>query len=188
MSMVPDVARPRPVWRPRRRRGPAQVTLRETPPPNEDYYYSPAELLRYQRVLTTRDVADLYDVTLATVRQWVARGHIAPTGKLGPSNVFDAHQVREAVEAILERSWVGRLKGEPAVGPIPPRYWDAIVTPTEAARLIGVSPSSIRSWLNRGHITRLQSSTSRAVELRLGDVVAAAARKRGRTPRKQPLI
>lgn len=162
-----------------------------------DEYGDQISDLRYGRELTTRDVADLFRVTQASVRQWVARGHLKPTRRERSSNVFDTDEVFAAVDLIVaKRKATGQVppsqgsfaRSNPA-DRIPTKHYDAIITVIEAARLVQVSPATIRSWMNRGHLTPAGGSTPRAVRLRVGDVVdAARARKLPRTgssPRRQ---
>jgi len=178
---APSAAEPPPVRRMRfrRRPGPSPLTMRQ---PAIDEYDDPVEDLRYKPEITTRDAADLLGMTQATVRRWVARGHIIPVGKLGPSSLFNTREVLAASDAIQgKRKATGRVRGEHRdrmgarpIDRVPPKHHDAVVAVGEAAQLIGVSPSTIRSWIHRGHLIPLASSKRRAVRLRLGDVVAAA--------------
>lgn len=144
-----------------------------------DDEYGPEESdLRYEPELTTRDVAELLHVQQATVRQWVKRGHIRPSGKHGLSYLFDTHEVLKAHDLISARHKaagrellledLGTLQRMRHVHP------DALLTAAEAARLVGVAPVTIRSWVHRGHLTPAASSKARAVMLRLDDVIKAA--------------
>lgn len=172
---------PGPARRPRfkRRPGPRRFTVQQ---PARDEYDDPIDDLRYEPELTTRDVADLLGVTQATVRRWVARGYISPVGKFGPSNLFNTHDVLAAhddIEGRRKASGQARRKHRYRVDLRPfdrirPKHYDAVVDVGEAARLLDVSPATIRSWIHRGHLTPLGSSNPRAIRLRLGDVIAAA--------------
>jgi transposase len=150
--------------------------------PARDEYDDPIDDLRYEPDITTRDVSDLLGVTQATVRHWVSRGYIRPVGKFGPSNLFNTREVLAAHDDIearrkatgqarRERRYQVELRPTDRIGP---KHYDAVVDVSEAARLIDVSPATIRSWIHRGHLTPLGSSKPRAIRLRLGDVVTAA--------------
>lgn len=173
---------PRPARQPRfkRRPGPRPCTMQQ---PARDEYDDPIDDLRYEPEITTHDVASLLRVTQATVRRWVARGHISPVGKFGPSNLFNTDQVLSAYDDIeARRKATGRARREyqysqvklRPINRIRPKHYDLVVDVGEAARLIDVSPATIRSWIHRGHLTPLGSSKPRAVQLRLGDAIAAA--------------
>ncbi len=69
-------------------------------PPSWDEDGDPISDLRYEPELTTRDVADLFRVTQATVRHRVARGYLSPTRQVRSSNVFDTEEVFEAFDLI----------------------------------------------------------------------------------------
>jgi excisionase family DNA binding protein len=163
----------------RRRPGPSPLTMRQSA---IDEYDDPVEDLRYKSEITTRDAADLLGVTQATVRRWVARGHISPVGKFGAANLFNTRDVLDAYDHIqAKHKATGRARREHRyrvelrpVDRVRPKHYDAVVAIGEAARSIGVSPSTIRSWIHRGHLIPLGSSEHRAVRLRLGDVIAAA--------------
>lgn len=184
-----EPALPGPVPRParhrrfRRRPGPRGFTKRGPALDEDD---DPVENLRYRAEITTRDVADLLDVTQSTVRRWTARGYISPVGKFGPSNLFNTRDVLTAHEEIQTRR---KATGKPRhqypygvelrrIDRIRPKHYDAVVSVSEAAQLIDVSPSTIRSWIHRGYLMPLDSSKPRAVRLRLGDVITAARSRR----------
>ncbi|MEU4196803.1 helix-turn-helix domain-containing protein [Kribbella sp. NPDC026611] len=164
-----------------------------------DEYDDPIDDLRYEPEITTRDVADLLGVTQSTVRRWVARGYIRPVGNLGPSNLFNTSEVLAAYDDIearrkatgqAHRQYGYRVEMRP-IDRIRPKHYDAVVNVGEAARLIGVRPGTIRSWVHRGHLAPLASSKPRAIRLRLGDVITAARarwlpRRSARPGRRRP--
>lgn len=175
---------PRPLLRPRRRPGPQPITLRLSDV--DDDSWPPSSDLRYQPELTTRDVGELLHVTPATVRRWVARGHLTPIRQEGRSNVFGRDDVLGAFDRISARR---RATGQPSIEEwpvavrkpaerLPPKHYDALVTATEAAQLLQISASTIRSWIHRGHLQPVGSATRGPVLLRLGDLVTAARSRR----------
>ena len=191
--------RPRPGTRPplprrRRRPGPRPVTYQQPWTPeddDDDYYTDPREELRYLPVLSTRDVAELCEVTTATVRQWVTRGYLTPIGRTGPSNIFATQAVLNAAADITRRR---KHRGKPA-GPAPRRtappgvrsrgtrvstvelhrlarvYPQLVLDTSGAAGLLGIKPATIRSWVRRGHLRPLPTSTRRHLEFRLADLL-----------------
>jgi DNA-binding transcriptional MerR regulator len=183
---------PAPTMRPadhigfRRRPGPRGLTMRGAAFDEYDEYDDPVEALRYRTEITTRDVADLLDISQSTVRRWVARGYISPAGKFGPSNLFNTRDVLAAHDDIqTRRKATGKPRRQHRYGVelrridrIRPKHYDAVISIREAARLIDVSPSTIRSWIHRGYLLPLRSSKPRAVQLRLGDVVTTARSRR----------
>lgn len=191
-----DLARPlrrSGLKRPRRPPGPGRISAR--PPGGEQFDDDDERLYPSHRQETTRDIAERFGVTPATVRQWVARGHLVPCGKLGPAHLFDIREALDAVEGIT-----GRRKGTGPPGAshstwsadlgdaarIAFKHYDAVVTISDAAVLVGVRPATVRSWLHRGLLERLPSSTTRSVDLRLGDVIAVARRRRPVARRSNP--
>lgn len=162
----PSPAAARPLRRLRRRPGPRPTTL------------------RYEPELTTRDVAELVHVTPATVRRWVARGHLTPIRQEGRANVFDSEDVQVAFDKIsARRRATGQASQEswPVPKPaerIPPKHHDALVTITEAGQLLQISASTIRSWIHRGHLKPVASAAPGPVLIRVGDVVTAARSRR----------
>lgn len=219
-----------------RRPGPARVSFEPPYEVDEDGYDNdPVAELVYEPLWSTRDVARYFGVKAATVRQWVKRGYLAPSGTHGPSHVFDKDDVLDAVETIRARERRTALAAPPPVDPAadetgadglqvasdafgypmpyraqraplrrrphqgPPtdsvatRQLDglgthslarlasaapnSLVTTSEAADLLGLSPATLRSWVARGHLRPSPSSKPRALLFRIADVYSAARRR-----------
>lgn len=181
VPMTPQPTRPVYALPPRPKRklrpGPEPITMRA--PERWDDEYAPYHSgLRYEPELTTRDVAELLSVQQATVRQWVKRGHIKPSGKHGCSYFFDADEVRRAHDLITSRHKAAgtdlvfeQLRQLQRLRRV---HAEALLTVTEAGLLVGVAPSTIRSWIHRGHLTPAASPKVGNVMLRLDDVISAA--------------
>jgi predicted site-specific integrase-resolvase len=183
-------ARPRAMGRFRRRPGPKPVSFE--PPYEEDehgYGNDPTAELRYEPIWSTRDVAQYYRLKPATVRQWVHRGHLTPSGKEGASHVFENHVVSQAVGRIKARQKrAGRTssgRDSSSDGRLDARqldrrakvYPDSLVTTKEVASMLGIAPETIRAWVRRGHLVSQPTSTSRQLQFRIADVYKAARRR-----------
>ena len=178
----------------RRRPGPAPVTYegpREPDPYDDDLYLDPRADLRYEPVLSTRDVATLCEVSPACVRQWVTRGHLTPIGKNGPSAIFETTAVLAAAHDIGHRRKRRGTPTDPNTRRVAPPSLHRPGTPistvelhrlarvyprlaldtTGAAGLLGVKPVTIRSWVHRGHLQPLPTSTPRHLEFRFTDLL-----------------
>lgn len=127
--------------------------------------------------VTAVEAQRLTGVKAATIRQWVTRGYLDRIGQRGRSALYD----RKTVLAVRED--VRRRTPWPPLHPtldLPAEYDKRLITAAEAAVLIGVEPSTVRSWVSRGHLT----PTSRAPRPHLftvGAVLDASRRlRRGR--------
>ena len=103
---------------------------------------------------TAEELEKRLGIRPATVRKWASRGYLAAVGERDRSRLYrygDAVQVRNEARARRRTA-----RGSP---PIPELQWRIVrpVTASEAARLAGVSPSTIRTWVRRGHLTPLHA-------------------------------
>lgn len=60
------------------------------------------------RRITTTEAALLCEVDAATIRSWVARGHLTPNGKTGRQLTFDVAEVWKAEVETHKRDRTGR--------------------------------------------------------------------------------
>jgi len=80
----------------------------------------------------------------ATIRQWVSRGYLRSVGTRGRAALYDRDDLRRA-----QLSTQDRTKTVPfhPVLDLSPKYADRVITVLEAARFLGVAPSTVRSWV-----------------------------------------
>ena len=97
-------------------------------------------------LLTAVEAARYLDVQPATIRKWVTRGYLQRSGTRGTAALYVRREVERAGLQTLLRTH--RVQ-EPWSAP---RYQRPI-TALEASRLVGVSPSTIRMWVKRGHLS-----------------------------------
>lgn len=123
-------------------------------------------------LVTTSQGAELLRVAPETIRQWVARGHLAPIGKLGHRNLYRYRDLKAAAAAVHDRTPQG-----PAVDyRIGESDHTTNVTTAIAAQVVRVQPGTIRMWVQRGHLKPVGRYRGRLV-FRLGDVIAVAERE-----------
>lgn len=139
--------------------------------------------------LTTRQAAQAWGVSTATIRQWVHRGYLSPTGVEGRSAVFSALDVLRVAIATGDRNQQpgGPLRRdhevrEPAGTWVSGKDLQRLVTAEAAATAVGVSPSTIRSWKRRGHLLPAEHR-GRTPLYRVADVLVAARRSPHRPQR-----
>lgn len=117
------------------------MTAERTPPSAE-----PAELV------TAAEAFARHRIRPATIRQWVARGRVTARGARGRAHLYDRGELMHLQIAGLR---------SPHTLPVLPREKLRLtssldqqqITTGEAARLYGVAPSTIRSWVARSLIT-----------------------------------
>lgn len=147
--------------------------------------------------LTTNEAAAAIGVMPSTIRQWVRRGHIRPTGHRGRANTFDTQDVLDAAVAVDAHN---RQPGGPGQRKHQPWHVDRgvvaagrrghpsdLIDTAEAAATAVVAPSTIRAWVRRGHLSATDRDGRRPLYLRQ-DVLRAARRAPHRTRRKPPVF
>lgn len=149
---------------------------------------APRGARRAPQDVTSRAAGELLRLSPSVIRQWVARGYLVPVGKQGNANLFKLEDVRTVRNEAAART--RRTAGDAAASPtaagwelrdaepwrrIPAKYYDLVVTGPRAAALVGVSPSTIRMWVARGHL-KPQTPGARPL-FRVRDVLTARRRK-----------
>jgi DNA-binding transcriptional MerR regulator len=129
--------------------------------------------------MTAVEAASMCGVLPLTIRQWVTRGYLRPIGRKGRSNLFDIGAVHRAQDLVLART---RKPVEARRG-IASKDLDRQVTTAVAARVVGVSPSTIRMWVHRGHLMPVPSP-GRSHTFIIQDVLRAARRRSHRRSRR----
>lgn len=148
---------PRSLWvvNTRRRRGPARLTGRLPVQPERCWDHSPPCECEYKDEITTWDAAQIFRVKPATIRQWVHKGYLKPSGRLGVSNTFLLTDLQIAAKAVKARRRAPSVSASRQDGAfirtnrLPHRYDDRLLSIPESAALLGLSTSTIRSWIHR---------------------------------------
>ena len=153
------------------RAGAAEEPRRGFPPVRQMDQWLDDDQYSWPEEMTTVQAAYMCGLRTSTIRQWVRRGYLQPIGRKGRSSLFAVEAVREAQDRVLERT---RKPVEPRGG-VASKHLDRQVTTAIAARVVGVSPSTVRMWVHRGHLTPVSSSGRSHVFL-VQDVLRAARR------------
>lgn len=123
--------------RPRQMRPPRPAP---TPPPQQ---------------ITAAEAWNVVRVRPATIRQWVARGYLSSAGWRGRAALYDRDDLLKVREITRSRTNTAPAQ---AVLELPEKYDERPITVAEAAKLLGVAPSTVRSWITRGRLTRVGRS------------------------------
>lgn len=133
--------------------------------------------------LTAIEAAEAYQVTTATIRQWVHRGHLQPSRHRGRTHLFAARDVNRAA---IETSRRDKQPRDPMGGSrsarsfiplahVGGRLMQAVLSADEAAELLGLPAATIRSWRHRG-LLQPRYFDGRTPMYRVADIVTVARR------------
>lgn len=125
---------------------------------------------RADRQLSTTEAAAELQVTAAQIRQWASRGYLQPVGRSGRSQLYrlgDLDRVKAQARV--------RTRRPPGGASELPRDLDKLVPTPIAAKIARVSPSTVRGWVQRGHLRPVGRHRRRLV-FTIRDVIAAANR------------
>ena len=102
---------------------------------------------RANHQLSTTEAAIGVPVTPAQIRQWAARGYINAVGRSGRHQLYRRGHLDAAKREVRAgtRQPPGGAREDPSIG-------HRGVTTEMAARIAKISPSTIRSWVWRGHL------------------------------------
>ena len=136
--------------------------------------------------LTAKDIGYRFDINSATIRKWVERGHLAPVGTEGRANLYSRADVERVAQETAGRSKSHsspkvrgaqdvdspfvRVIGREVRSRVNP---DQMLDAAAAAELVDVTTSTIRVWVNRGHL-HPSGRSGRKHLYRALDVLAAA--------------
>lgn len=117
--------------------------------------------------LPVRRAALLAGVTAPTIREWIKTGRLPAVRLVGRLRVRLADLEALAVSVVVAR----------VPSPAVPRNPDH-VSASEAAKIVGVSRRTIRSWMNRGRLARVEASGRPRFSLAAVRVLASAISRR----------
>ncbi|QOV96799.1 translation initiation factor IF-2 N-terminal domain-containing protein [Rhodococcus pyridinivorans] len=139
MRMSPPSSRP-----------PYPLPIQSPPRPRTPAPNKPKPAMTQSQLITAVEAGQILGLRPDRIRQWASRGYIQGKGKRGRATLYDRDDLRQAQSETRSRT------KDPEVFPqlrIPGAYYNRLITTNEVAALFGVAPSTVRSWIRRGHLT-----------------------------------
>ena len=181
-----------------------QQSQRNRDQPRRDEYWEFEDDWSDQRVwvgpdpVTTAQAARAAGVSPATIRKWVARGHLHPSAREGRTNVFRLGDVLRARDGAAARSrqpkslhtsgdWGFRFPLPDRLRGVTSANLQDLVTAQEGAKSAGVAASTVRSWVHRGLLVPAGRKGRIPLFIRV-DVIRLARREPYRPRRRQPIF
>lgn len=134
---------------------------------------APATLPSTQLV-TVSEAYAIVGVRPEAIRKWASRGYLQSIGKRGRAALYDRDDLLRVRNETRSRTI------DPAVSSelyVPHSHYNRLITTDEVARLFSVAPSTVRSWVRRGHLTPIRRG-ARGWLFKIGLVLIAADDRR----------
>ena len=122
-------------------------------------------------LITAKEALHKHHVEPATIRQWVSRGHIKPRGRRARAYLYDRKELLRQQTAGLVSTHRLPLLSRQKVS-LAAKFHNREISTSEVARLYGVSPATVRSWVARSQITPTRKEGSSNL-FRIKDLIAA---------------
>lgn len=122
-------------------------------------------------LITAKDALRKHRIEPATIRQWVSRGHIEPRGRRDRAYLYDRTELLRQQTAGLVSTHRLPLFSRQKIS-LETKFHNQEISTSEVARLYGVSPATVRSWVRRAQIvpTRKEGASNL---FRIKDLIAA---------------
>ena len=102
-------------------------------------------------LITAKEALDRYRIPPVRIRQWVARKRLHPRGRRGRAHLFARGDLLAVHDAGIQSTSRPPLFPREKIR-LTDNVDDREITTAEVARLYGVTPSTVRSWVARSQI------------------------------------
>lgn len=151
------------------------------PRPRPPARNKPEPALPQSQLVTAVEAGQIMGIRPDRIRQWASRGYVQGRGKCGRATLYDRDDLVRVYSETRSRTIDSEVYPKLY---IPHEYYNQLITTNEVAALFGVAPSTVRSWIRRGHLTPLRRG-NRGWLFKIGvAVIAADDRARNRMRRR----